>query len=244
MSNRVRAVVTGASSGLGVEFCRQLADCCDEIVLVARTESALVELAKELEFNDVEAHIVVADLTKMIDLTRVVETIRQKGPFQYLINNAGFSTLGPFVKQQPQLQHDMVALHITAAIELCSAALGGMIEQGKGVVVNVSSLTALLPMAQVAVYGGTKAFLNNYSEALQSEVAKQGIKIQSLCPGYIRTAFHATDSFAGFDVSRVPDEMWMEAKDVVAESLAALSSGPVVYVAGEYNRNLLATMTK
>jgi hypothetical protein len=99
-----------------------------------------------------------------------------------------------------------------------------------------------MPMAHVAVYGGTKAFLNNYSEALQAEVAQQGIKIQSLCPGYIRTAFHSTESFAGFDTARVPDEMWMEAKAVVAESLAALENGPVIYVAGEYNRNLLASI--
>ena len=244
MSNRVRALVTGASSGLGVEFCRQLAASCDEVVLVARTETALIELATELEVKGLEAHIVVADLTKMIDVTRVVETIRQKGPFQYLVNNAGFSTLGAFAKQEPQTQHDMVALHITATIELSSAALGGMIEQGKGFIVNVSSLASLMPMAQVAVYGGTKAFLNNYSEALQSEVAQQGIKIQSLCPGYIRTAFHTTESFAGFDATRVPDEMWMEAKDVVAECLAALNDGLVVYVAGEYNRNLLASMGK
>ena len=244
MSNRVRALVTGASSGLGVEFCRQLAASCDEVVLVARTETALIELATELESKGLEAHIVVADLTKMIDVTRVVETIRQKGPFQYLVNNAGFSTLGAFAEQEPQTQHDMVALHITATIELSSAALGGMIEQGKGFIVNVSSLASLMPMAQVAVYGGTKAFLNNYSEALQSEVAQQGIKIQSLCPGYIRTAFHTTESFAGFDATRVPDEMWMEAKDVVAECLAALNDGLVVYVAGEYNRNLLASMGK
>jgi short-subunit dehydrogenase len=244
MSNRVRALVTGASSGLGVEFCRQLAASCDEVVLVARTETALIELATELEAKGLEAHIVVADLTKMIDVTRVVETIRQKGPFQYLVNNAGFSTLGAFAKQEPQTQHDMVALHITATIELSSAALGGMIEQGKGFIVNVSSLTSLLPMAGVAVYGGTKAFLNNYSEGLQAEVAQQGVKIQSLCPGYIRTAFHSTDSFTGFDASRVPDEMWMEAKDVVAECLAALNAGPVVYVAGDYNRNLLVSMGK
>jgi hypothetical protein len=116
----------------------------------------------------------------------------------------------------------MVALHINATIELSSAALGAMIEQGKGFIVNVSSLASLMPMAHVAVYGGTKAFLNNYSEALQAEVAQQGIKIQSLCPGYIRTAFHSTESFAGFDTARVPDEMWMEAKAVVAESLASL----------------------
>jgi hypothetical protein len=242
MSTRVRALVTGASSGLGVEFCRQLAEFCDEVVLVARTEAALIELATELATRGVEAHIVVADLTNMIDVTRVVETIRQKGPFQYLINNAGFSTLGPFTEQQPQTQHNMVALHINATIELSSAALGAMIEQGKGFIVNVSSLASLMPMAHVAVYGGTKAFLNNYSEALQAEVAQQGIKIQSLCPGYIRTAFHSTESFAGFDTARVPDEMWMEAKAVVAESLAALENGPVIYVAGEYNRNLLASI--
>lgn len=244
MSDRVRGLVTGASSGLGVEFCRQLAESCDEVVLVARTESALIELATELEAKGVEAHVVVADLTKMIDVTRVVETIRQKGPFQYLINNAGFSTLGAFAEQDPQTQHNMVALHITAVIELSSAALGGMIEQGKGFIVNVSSLTSLLPMASVAVYGGTKAFLNNYSEGLQSEVAQQGVKIQSLCPGYTRTGFHTAGTFTGFDASRVPDEMWMEAKDVVAECLAALVDGPVVYVAGEYNRNLLASMSK
>lgn len=233
-----KALVTGASSGLGAEFCRQLADECDEMILSARRPEPLQQLASELEQRGLKIRIVEADLSSTIGIARLVETIRQQGPLRYLVNNAGFTTIGPFMEQQPASQEAMVSLHINATMQLSLTALGGMKQQQRGDIINVSSLAALAPLGGIAVYCGTKAFINNFSIALQQEVQAMGIRIQCLCPGYIRTGFHRTAYFADFDPASIPDEFWMEAEDVVSESLAALGnpSAPLVYVPGEGNR--------
>ena len=231
------ALVTGATAGIGAEFCRQLADRCDVIIAVGRRQELLQELAESLAAT-VEVHPLVADLTCIEGQTRVIEALRQKGPVDYLINNAGFSTLGNFAELELAPQQEMVDLHITASLALCRAAIPFMQQKGGGFIVNVSSLVSFSPFASVAVYGASKAFLNHYSEALQLELKDQGITVQSLCPGYTRTDFHGRDSMQGFDTAWVTEDQWMEAAQVVAESLAALESGAVIVVPGASNRKL------
>ncbi|MCB1844903.1 MAG: SDR family oxidoreductase [Halioglobus sp.] len=228
------ALVTGASAGLGQEFCRQLATRCDRIIAVARRGERLQALAAELE-GSAEVHCVAADLTSVEGQTRVLEALRQKGPVDYLVNNAGFSTFGAFVEQSIDSQRDMLALHLDASISLCRAAIPFMRERGGGVIINVSSLGALLPGKHFSVYGATKAFLNHFSEALQQEVVDSGIQVQALCPGFTRTEFHDVMSGRSFDRERIPPEGWMASADVVAASLAALGSGRVLVVPGEQN---------
>jgi short-subunit dehydrogenase len=234
------ALITGASSGLGAEFALQLADHCDQILLTGRNQAALAELAEKLQQKGLKSRFTVADLTTTIGVAQLVETIRQQGPLDYLVNNAGFSTIGPYIEQHPATQQAMVNLHIYATMQLTLAALGGMTERRSGKIINVSSLAAFAPFASITVYSGTKAFLNNFSVALQQEVEAQGIKVQCLCPGYTRTGFQKTEYFADFDPASIPEEYWMEAADVVKESLAALrrDNSPVVFVAGDLNRAL------
>ena len=239
MTDRPRkALVTGASSGLGAEFCRQLASQCDEIVLTGRQRQALAALGDELQQQGIKIRVVVADLATTTGIARLVETVRQQGPLEYLVNNAGFTTVGPYIEQHPASQEAMVNLHINATMQLTLAALGGMNEQQHGYIINVSSLASLAPFANVAVYAGTKSFLNSFSQALQQEVQSRDIKIQSLCPGYTRTAFHTTSYFDGFDSASVPDEYWMQADEVVRDSLAALRQHDhrVIVVPGPHNR--------
>jgi short-subunit dehydrogenase len=233
---RVKALVTGASSGLGMDFCRQLADKCDEVLLVARRAEPMENLATELRTLGIEANVLVADLACPIGTASIVEAIRQRGPLTYLVNNAGFSTLGKFAELSLHAQQEMVNLHITATMALSQAAIAGMAQQQQGYIINVASVVALLPFASVAVYGASKAFLVNYSEALQQEVADKGIKVQCLCPGYTRTGFHSTEAFAGFDPAAIPADFWMESADVVKESLAALAGDAPLVIAGEFNR--------
>lgn len=233
-----KALVTGASSGLGAEFSRQLAGQCKEMILTGRQRQPLEELAGELQRDNVSCRIIVADLATTIGIAQLVETIRQQGPLDYLVNNAGFTTIGPYIKQHPASQEAMVSLHINAPMQLTLAALGGMSEQGHGCIINVSSLAALAPFGGLAVYSGTKSFLNSFSLALQQEVQSQGIKIQCLCPGYTRTSFHLTDYFADFDATTIPEKMWMDASTVVTASLAALQQddNQVIIVPGADNR--------
>ena len=234
------ALVTGASAGLGAEFCRQLASRCDVIIAIARSVERLQALAAELE-NVVEMHCIGADLTTIEGQTRAMEALRQQGPVDYLVNNAGFSTFAPFAESSIDSQRAMLDLHIDATITLCRAAIPFMQERGGGVIINVSSLGALLPGTRLSVYGASKAFLNHFSEALQLELAGSGIEVQALCPGFTRTEFHDALSDHGFARERIPAELWMESSEVVEQSLAALGSGRVLVVPGAHNLAIART---
>jgi short-subunit dehydrogenase len=231
------ALVTGASAGMGAEFCRQLAAHCDVIIAVARRRDRLDALASELA-GQVELHAIEADLNTVLGVTSALEALRQLGPVDYLVNNAGFSTYGDFADLGIESQRDMVGLHIDATMTLCRAAIPFMRERGGGHIINVSSVGAFLPGRGLAVYGATKAFLNYFSRALQAELAGTGIEVQALCPGYTHTEFHMDLENEGFDKGQVPAAMWMDADAVVAASLAALGSGQVLVVPGEGNLKL------
>ena len=231
------ALVTGASAGLGAEFCRQLAPRCDVIIAVARRRERLDALAEELG-DAVEMHGIAADLGTIEGVARTMEALRQKGPVNILVNNAGFGTLGNFDVSPIESQRAMVNLHIDTSITLCRATIPFMKESGGGAIINVSSLGSLMPMKGVAVYGASKAFLNFFSLSLQAELAGTGIEVQALCPGFTRTEFHDVMQGEDFDRGRIPEQMWMSASDVVAASLAALGSGRVIVVPGDDNRDL------
>jgi short-subunit dehydrogenase len=234
MSDPVVALVTGASAGLGVEFTRQLAPLCSRIIVVARRHDRLQELAAELS-GSAELVPIEADLTTVEGQTRVVEAIRQQGPLRYLVNNAGFSTMGPFVATDVNRELDMVRLHQDATLVLTRAALPAMCEAGQGYIINLASVGAFVTMKNTAVYGATKAFLNAFSVSLQAEVAASGVRVQSLCPGLTHTEIHFTEDAKLFDKSRSPQELWMDADAVVRESLAALEEDRVVVVPGAHN---------
>lgn len=234
---KITALVTGASAGLGAEFCRQLAARCDVIIAVARRRQRLDALASELA-DSVEIHCLEADLGSIEGVARTLEAIRQRGPLQYLVNNAGFGAVGNFAQSSIAGQRAMVNLHIDASITLCRGALPFMQEQGGGAIINVSSLGALVPGKGMATYGATKAFLNYFSLALQDELAGTGIEVQALCPGFTRTEFHGSTVDEGFDPTRIPESMWMTSAAVVAASLDALGRGKVLVVPGADNLEL------
>lgn len=236
-NHKTTALVTGASAGLGAQFCRQLADRCEVIIAVARRGNRLAQLQEELA-GRVQLHAIEADLTQIEGVARAMEALRQLGPVDYLVNNAGFSTYGSFPDRAIDGQRDMVSLHIDATITLCRAAIPFMRERGAGYIINVSSVGAFLPGKGLAVYGASKAFLNFFSLALQEELAGTGIEVQSLCPGYTHTEFHQQIEREGFNKARIPAAMWMEADAVVAASLAALGSHRVLIVPGEENLKL------
>lgn len=237
-THKSTALVTGASSGLGVEFCRQLAQRCEVIIAVARREDRLEELARELQ-GTVEVHAVAADLATVEGVTRTVEALRQKGPVDILVNNAGFGTFGAMMEGELSQQLAMIRLHVDATIELSNAAIPFMQELGGGHIVNVASVAALLPVKDTVVYGASKAFVASFSGSLQEEVRAAGIQVQCLCPGFTRTEMHASEGFSEFDTARIPDDMWMEADAVVAASLAALEEDRVMVIPGEANRGIV-----
>ncbi|MFK8042081.1 SDR family NAD(P)-dependent oxidoreductase [Congregibacter sp.] len=241
MSKSFHAVVTGASAGLGDAFVRQLAQRCDSMLVVARRADRLRDLAAELA-NQCSLETIGADLATIEGQARVVEAIRQGPAVDLLVNNAGYSTIGPYADSDLDDELGMLRLHNEATMVLTRAALPAMIEQGSGAVINVASVAGLVSTPNVAAYGATKAFLVSFTRALRQELKESGLRVQCLCPGYTRSEIHSRETMADFDVNIVPDKLWMESDEVVAESLAAIvdDADQWLVVSGEHNRKIVA----
>ncbi len=240
LSGFQHVLITGASAGIGEAYARALAATATHMVLVARRQERLETLAKELA-EHCEIGIVIADLATTEGQIRVVEAIRQGPPLDLLINNAGFSTLGPFAQSDLDDEFKMLRLHQEATLALTRAALPMMLERDRGAVINVASVGGFAALPSVATYAATKAFLVSFSRSLRAELASSALRVQCLCPGYTKTEIHSRDSFQGFDVDRVPEELWMDAETVVDESLQALGGAPErwLVVTGDGNRSLV-----
>ena len=232
--NKVTALVTGASSGIGAEYCRQLAERCDLVIAVGRREERLTALAAELA-DRVKLQCIVADLASAEGTAQVVECIGQAGALDYLVNNAGFSYFEEFAGGDFGIHMDMVRVHIDATLALCRAALPSMRETGAGVIINLSSVAAFGTMERSAVYGASKAFLNSFSISLQAEEASHGIKVQCLCPGPVSTEITERDTMAAFDKTSVPDKAFMDTATLVSGSLQALERNDVIVIPGAHN---------
>ena len=183
-STTATALITGASSGIGAVFARELASQGHHLVLVARREEKLKGLADALqqEFH-LNAQVFLADLSDPADVERVAKKIGECGDLEVLINNAGFGLPGKFVDVPPERNAAMIQVHVLATVRLCRAALPGMIGRGRGSIINVSSIAAFMGSGRNATYSATKAYLNVFSEALQEELKGSGVRVQTLCPG-------------------------------------------------------------
>lgn len=228
---RPRAFITGASSGIGAEFARQLAAQGYDLVLCARREERLRALAGELaQAHGIAAETLAADLAAPEGIETAARYIAGLADLEILVNNAGFGTEGRFARADAERESDMVSVHMAAPVRLSRAALPGMLARGRGAIINVSSVAAFFPLPGSALYSSSKTFLAAFSRALQVEVDGGGVRVQALCPGFTVTEFH--DTLTRFDRGRLPWFLWQRAEDVVAQSLAALWDGPVVLVPG------------
>jgi hypothetical protein len=229
-------LITGASSGLGAEFARQLAAQGYALILVARRTERLEALADELrQKHGVTVEPLTADLANPADVQRLEERLTDESSLSLLVNNAGFGTTGKFASAEVNKQLEMIQVHVLAAVRLTRAALPGMIARRRGAVINVSSLAGFIPRGGSATYGATKAYLNSFSEALQLELKGTGVRVQALCPGYTYTEFHDTRELKGFRRSEIPGFFWMSAEAVAAQSLAALNREQVIVIPGLRN---------
>jgi short-subunit dehydrogenase len=231
---RPRALVTGASAGIGKAFAERLARDGYDLVLVARRGERLEALAKQLrESHGSEVEVLVADLVDAGDLLAVEQRVSAPPGLDLLVNNAGFGTVGAFHESDADREEQEILLNNVALVRLARAALPRMVERGRGAVVNVSSMAGFLPAPYNATYGATKAFVTSFSEALAEELRGTGVRVQALCPGFTRTEFQQV---AHVDTSSIPDLAWMEPDPVVDASLKGLEAGVVVCVPGLTNR--------
>jgi short-subunit dehydrogenase len=228
------ALVTGASSGIGLVFCRQLAERGHRLVLVARRADRLEAIAKQLEQeHGIETEVFPADLTRPEELASVEARLASEPTLELLVNNAGFGTVGRFVELDPDAEESEIKLNTLALVRLTRAALPGMVERGRGGIINVSSMASFSPSPFMATYAATKAFVTAFTEGLHEELRGSGVKVQALCPGFTRTEFQ---DVAGVEQSSIPDLAWQEPDDVVSASLAGLERGTVVVVPGRANQ--------
>jgi hypothetical protein len=229
------ALITGASSGIGAEFARARAARGDDLVVVARDEARLEELAERVEKeHGVDVEVLLADLTTTKGAAVVEARLESVDPpIDLLVNNAGFGTVGKFAELPREVEAREVALNVVALMRLCHAALPGMVGRGRGGIINVSSLAGYQPTPLNATYGGTKAFVTSFSHALHEEVRGTGVNVMVLCPGFTRTEFQER---AGLDSNAVPGFLWQSAEAVVAAALRAYDNGRAVCIPGPLNQ--------
>jgi len=228
---RPRALVTGASSGIGAAYAERLARDGYDVVLVARRRARLEELAERLRCEaGRHAEVLAADLTDAAALGRVEARVTDDEALTLVVNNAGFGAYGPFTEIDPAVIDALINVHIRAVARLTRAALPGMVRRGAGGIINVASLLALSgaappnPLPYRAAYAGAKAFIVAFTQALAGELTGTGVRVQACLPGIVATEFHTVQRL---DLSRMPR---MAAADVVTASLAAFARGEVVCV--------------
>lgn len=226
------ALVTGASSGIGEQFARQLAKQGSHLVLVARSESKLESLASELRKKyGIKAEVIPKDLSKEGTPSELYQQCRFLNvEIELLVNNAGFATHGLFEQVSGVRQHEEVMLNIAALVDLTHLFLPDMLRKSSGAVINVASTAGFQPLPYMAVYGATKAFVLSFTQALWWENRSRGVKFLALCPGSTDTSFF---NVVGAEEASVGKKDTPER--VVEVALRALKEGKVYVVPGVQN---------
>lgn len=229
------ALVTGASSGIGAEFARQLASRGYDLVLSARRAERLSALAAELSArHGVKTETVVSDLAHAEGIAAVATRV-ERGDVALLVNNAGFGIGKAFARADLEWQEAMLSVHMLAPMRLMHAALPFMIERRGGGVINVASLAAFFSLPGNANYSATKAYLMRFSRAVHGEVRRKRVTVQALCPGFTVTEFHNDLERVRFD-RRGPAFLWGSAEAVVRSSLRAFDRRQSLCIPGVVNK--------
>ena len=220
------AMVTGASSGLGEEFARQLAGSVGKLVLVARRAERLERIAESLrvDFPQTAVMVIAADLGKAGDRVAAMARAAEAGfAPDLLVNSAGLGDYGEFATAEWRNLEAMLRVNVEGLTHLSHLAAPHMIRQGGGGILNVSSLASTLPIPDFAVYAATKAYVSSFSEALRIELREHGIRVMSLCPGPVKTEFGEIARREGSSEGMPAHALFYVSKEqVVAEALRGM----------------------
>jgi short-subunit dehydrogenase len=221
------ALVTGASSGIGAALARRIAREGRNVALVARRLDRLEALAREIERDaKVAAHAIACDLTAPGAGADLVAEVERRGlAVDWLVNNAGFGTVGRFFKLPLERELDELRLNVGVLMELTHRFLPAMVRRGRGAVMNIASMAAFAPGPYMATYCATKAFVLSFSESVADEVKGTGVHVLCVCPGFTRTEFQ---EHAHVDTNAIPSFVWMSAEDVADQAVRAVGRGPVL----------------
>lgn len=216
-----RALVTGGTAGIGLSFARALAARGLDLVLVARDAERLRTTAAELTAaHGVDVEVIAADLSDREQVERVAERLRStEAPIEVLVNNAG-SAMRQRIAQPDLSEHELALdLMVRTVLVLGGTAAYTMKERGHGVVINVGSVAGLIAMNH---YSAIKAWVNTFSEAMALELSGTGVRVMTLVPGWVRTEFHER---SGVGTSGIPDQLWLDADRLIADTLDAVDAG-------------------
>lgn len=226
------ALITGASSGIGAVYADRLAHRGYDLILVARDQNRLTSLAERLTSQTGrKVDVVPADLTRTADLARVEERLRTDTSITALVNNAGFGATSKLIDSSIDDLENMIQLNVTALTRLTHALLPGLVERSsdarKGLIINISSVVAVAPELLNGTYSGTKAYVVNFTQSLNHELAGKGIQVQAVLPGATGTEFWDR---AGLAVHNLPGEIVMSAEDMVDASLTGLDQHELITI--------------
>ena len=238
------AVITGASSGIGEEFARQLAAQGFSLLLVARRKDRLEALAKSLRGRrGVLAEAFPTDLSQREEIARLGARLQTLENLDVLINNAGFGTVGPFFEADLESQLSMLNVHNAAPTILARIALPKMIQRNRGVIIFTASLSAFVPSPGGGLYTPTKAFLAGLAKTLSLELNHTNVRVQALCPGYTKTEFHEDPAYDGLKAF-LPKYAWGTSQRVVQASLRGAFKRKQIVIPGLLNRLTLNLIPK
>lgn len=234
-SRSARAVVTGASSGIGMALACVLAARGHSLILVARRGEVLTELAKDLEERcDVAVEVRATDLSDAQATARLCEELGGR-EISILCNNAGIATFGPLTELDPEYERAQVLLNVNAVHDLTLAVLPQMVERGAGGILMVGSAAGNMPIPNNATYAATKAFVNTFSESLRGELGGTGVHVTLLAPGPVRTQTPSAEEASIVD-KMVPDFLWHSSERVAEMSLDALARNKMRVVPGTLSK--------
>jgi short-subunit dehydrogenase len=227
-SNKGTALITGASTGIGAVYADRLAKRGYDLVLVARSEKGLNEVAAGIKSaTGRKVETLQADLTQPADVKRVVERLASDTSITALVNNAGIAATTKLVDSDPEYLDQMIQLNITALTRLAHAAATAFAARAKGLIINIGSVVALAPEMLNGTYSGTKAYVQNFSTSLKNELAGTGVTVQVVLPGATATPLWGK---AGVPDGHLPAEIVMTTEDMVDASLAGLDRGEFVTI--------------
>jgi short-subunit dehydrogenase len=219
------ALVTGATAGIGAAFAKRLASEGFDLVLVARDSERLEKAAQAHSASyGVAVEVISADLAEDEGIALVEERVARG--VDLVVNNAGFGQRGDFLASETAEELAMLRVHCEAVLRITKAALPGMIERGRGQIINVASVAAFVSRG---TYSASKSWVVTFSDSVRQQVAGTGVHIMVLCPGWVRTEFHQR---SGMDTAGIPSFMWIDADRLVAEALRDLRRGTSVSVPG------------